>query len=73
MKSEQLLAFLTGEAWFKEHCCVAPDSCTLEQKQLNMCTQSVHCCSARPKPILHIPKMQTLFACYCDCVVNFFI
>ena len=35
---------------------VAPVICTVEYKKLETCTQNVHCCSARPKPILPDPK-----------------
>ena len=35
---------------------VASDSCTEEYKHLEMCTKSVLCCSAWPKPILLNPK-----------------
>ena len=46
-------------------------SCTMEYKQLDMFTQSTQCCSAWPKPILPIWKMQTLFPCYRDRVTIF--
>ena len=48
---------------------LAPGSCTMEYKQLDMCTKITQCCSARPKLILPIPKMQALFACYRDIYV----
>ena len=45
---------------------LAPGSCTVEYKQLDMCTQSLQCCSAWPKPILPIPKMQTMLPQRCN-------